>query len=361
MSAEISEEIFVVLTPSEVDLNRIVFKDAETQTFRTGTSSTCSNAFYRNDEDQEAALFIKAPAQNTFGASYKYDMAFKVKPGESFPDKAKGAQIFYPMTSLETIKKPTKEEKAFIDLIDGLWNLAIQAGEVEAQREQLLIPRVSKTSYVAASAEGNMRDFIKYPIQPGKPKPDDKSPRPDNMYINLITRGIGNEMRVQTKVYGPGDTLLPLEGYLNTRGRIEPCLKFEGIYWGAHGQQPYGGSLRFRVAEANFTPAPGFSNGIPKGRLLGGGSAAGGDQPIVPVPARRGPPPTPSEGDDPNPLEAILKPPPAKSAPKPVVKQAPKKAAPTVLKKAAAPKPKPKPAPVEPDPVEEGNGEEEAQ
>lgn len=375
MSAENSDEAFILLAASEIDIDRIILKDPETQTFKTGTSSVTSKAVYKNEADEEVALFIRAPTQFLpFGVSYKYDMDFKPEKGQQHPDKAKGLQICYPMTSMETIRKPTTEEKAFTILLDKLWTLACQQGQVEAARKPLLIPNISKSSYVAAKAESNMRDFVKYPIQPYKPKPDDRTQRPDNMYINLVTRGQGNDMKVVSKIYGNNPEPLPQEDFINVRGKMEPCIKFEGLYWGAHGKNSHGCSLRLRVMEANFWPSPGFNGGVPKQRVLSRGAppldmdSGEQDQPPVPMPRRNGKPPVrtaPPQNndetggeDDADPLEAILKPAPKPA--KPTVRPAPaKKQAPPILKK-APPKPKVKaPPPPEPEPEDEAAVEDE--
>jgi hypothetical protein len=369
-------EKFIVLLPGDVDMSRILIKDPETITFKSGTSSTSSNAFYLNDDGEEVALCIHAPEQSTFGAGYKYDMNFKPDKGEQYPDKAKGLQVYYPMTSMDTIKKPAPQEAAFTKLVTDLWALGVKQGEVEASREPLLIPAVSESSYASAKLKNNMRNFMKFPIQDPKIKPEDKGPRPKSMYINLITRGIGNDMRVLTKIYSTDtDDIMPEADYINVRGTMEPCIKFEGIYWGAHGKNSHGASLRFRILEANFTPSPGFSGGVPKGRLMGGSGRPRqnpeDDGAPIPPPTRVKPPvrtqpqPDPEEadvpeGDDADPINAIMKPA-AKPAPKrPAPGAAPAKppAKKQVQVKKGPPKPKPKPV-EEPDDVNEDPVEDE--
>jgi hypothetical protein len=182
---------------------------------------------------------------------------------------------------------------------------------------------------------GDKKGFIKYPFQ--TPKPSDKGPRPDSMYINLYTYGKGTDLKVITKIYDDSGKELDKESYLNVRGRMEPCVKFEGIYWGAHGKNSHGGSLRFRLVEANFSPI--IYSSVPQGRLLKSNNVE-----QLSFEELEG-----DNEDDDNPLQAMTKQPPKKAPIVPKPKQPPVKPAvattskkPQIQLKKAPPKPAPK-------------------
>lgn len=337
MSSKTSQD-FVVLSPNEVDFDRVKFKDAITQKFKTGTESTQSDSYYEQEDGTKAGIYLRLPAQITFGVGYKYEMTFKPEKGKLYPEEAKGLQINYPITSLNTIATPTKEEKECRDCLNKLWQLAVDQGAIESNKANPVIPSPSQASYIMAKQKNNFKDFIKYPFQ--APKLSDKGPRPDSMYINLITYGKGLTLKNNTKFYDAEGNLLDFNELINIRGKIEPCIKFEGIYWGAHGKNPHGGSLRFRLVEANFYPIN-YSN-IPQGRLLKSSNVSTVEVEQLPK--------SELEEDDSDPLQVMNKPPkktPVVTKPK-IVKK------PQIQLKKAPPKPAPKKAPVPaPEPDEE--------
>jgi hypothetical protein len=384
-------EKFVVLDPADVDYDKIVWKDAKSFTFGAGVKNTNSSAFYLNDDGEECELYIKAPKQQIFGVSYKYDMNLGRKLDDpDDPSLAKGLQVAYPLTSLQTIKNPTPEEQAFADCLERLWQSTVDIGMEELKKKPLGVPAYVKASYMGA--EGDMRNFIKYPAAVPKQEDKSKGDKPLRMYVNLISTGSGETMSVTTKFYEPGDKQVSPLKFIKKLGTIEPCFKFEGAYWGTHGtENSQGGSLRFKLAQANFFPG-GNRNAVPNARLLPRNTApAEDDTPSVahnddappsssaiPHPQKRAIRPAPS-GDDANPMQTLLtkkpatKPAAAKPvvkttvAAKPVVKAATSSGAGTVKKPvlvkkpvAQAPKLKVKPAPV-PSPEEPEETEQEAE
>ena len=371
----------IAVRPEDFDISRVVIHDPTTFTSKADVTTTTSRAFYLDDNNVECILYIPAPEQSSFGPQYVYDMGLAEE--EQTPDKAKGMQIMYQCTSLATVAEPTPAEQAYIDCINALRDLAIEKGKEEAEREVALVPDVAVNSFIAAEKKKNYNLAVKpvFEHPKGKDKKTLDVTKPLRQYIKLVTDGQGPKMVVKTPFYGPGDKKMNAVRYVGQRGNITPCLRFDGLFWGAHGKNPHGCSLRFKVVEANFIPQNAGA-GLPTHRILGKNMAPAEDDTSV----------VREEGDDEgfeapggdatNPsraLEAAARPKAkvapkakavapkakvapkvvakavakaAKPAPKVVVKAIAKKAAPKVVAKAT---PKPKPAPVVED-VEEDTG-----
>ena len=69
----------------------------------------------------------------------------------------------------------------------------------------------------------------------------------------MDTNGEVKKIKCYTKIFGPGDKKMSPFRCLNVYGTY-PVVHWESIYWGAHSQASYGGPVRLRVTEMNFTP-----------------------------------------------------------------------------------------------------------
>lgn len=255
---------------STFSTDNVVIKDPETSEFN-GISMTKSTGKYLDENGNEADLYFDGPSQSVFGVSYLFEM--NTKEDEQVPENAKGLQVCFPITSLSTMKNPTPEEQAFSDLLLGLFNMAYDKGQEEATLDNPRIPQSSVSSFLAAGIKGNKEKAVKMPFdygnQQGKKVKD--LTKPQRMYIKLFTSGKGEKLKADTRFYGPGDvTMSPLK-FIGQRGIMSPVIKWEGIYWGSHGQTPCGASLIFRLAEATFTPQR--SAGLTPKRLAGKNNA----------------------------------------------------------------------------------------
>src|SRR5690349_12459173 len=112
-------EQFVMISPEEFDESRVVIKDPVTNKFKIGATeiqTTLSPGFYLDDEGKECTLFFSAPPQQCFGVNYvsNFDASDEDKQD---PSKAKGVQVQYPMTSLQSIASPTPQEAALAGMV----------------------------------------------------------------------------------------------------------------------------------------------------------------------------------------------------------------------------------------------------
>ena len=284
----------IMINPRDFDPTKVVLHDPVTSTFKIGAAEitmSSSKGFYLDEEGNECKLYFSAPPQTCFGPQYQYEMNVQEEQKDS--SKAKGIQVGYPMTSMQSIATPTPDEKAFQDMVQGLWDLSLAKGKEEMNKvppqeeggeeinpeDYTSMPPVSYSSFLAASASKRWTNALKPAFEhPRDQKSQGKktfdTTKPKRMYIKLRTTGRGDKMRVLTPFYGPGDKKESPLKYLEQRGIITPCIEWDGIYWGGHGQQPHGASLRFFIVEANFVPSGAGDGGLPKNRMLPKNTAA---------------------------------------------------------------------------------------
>lgn len=262
---------FVVYDPETFDKSRIVINDPKTAEFNINDmpiSTTTSEGRYIDDEGNECELYIPAPPQSSFGVNYLHDIS--VPKDSQTPENAKGLQICYQATSLKTMDKPTPAENTFMEIMDVLWELAVEKGKLEAERDEPLVPAPSVSSCMAAEKRKNMALFVKPPLEYPKSAKDKKAfdkTKPKRCYVKLVTTGKGATLKALTRFYGPGDKQVSPLRYIDVRGIITPCFKWEGVFWGSHGpNSPHGASLRFKLVEANFEPTANAS--LPNHRML---------------------------------------------------------------------------------------------
>ena len=272
--------IFIPL--GTVDKSRLrVLKPDEKTPKAEGTSWFASDGRYLREDGVECEAFFELPEQFCFGVNPVYPM--NTPDEDKIPENMTGLQICYPITSSDTMDDPTKEEQYCKEIFDALFDVTWEKLEEECdssiEEDDRRVPEVTYSSYVSSSVGGKIRKTraikppYNYPM-----KKDDKNPKkkiPDTSkyqrsYIKLLTQGQGRDMKCNTPVYGPGDKKVSAFKFLETRGKSTPVLKWEGVYWGAHGNSPYGTSIRLRVSEMNYVPQ---QKGANNRRMLGPNTA----------------------------------------------------------------------------------------
>lgn len=228
-----------------------------------------SEGRYVNDDGDECVLYFELPKSFCFGVNAIYPIGTK-QENKTF-DKVDGLQICYPITSMDTIDDPSSDEQYCMDVLDGLWNAAVEALKRELEREEELIPPPTMSAGITAEKKKKWDYAIKpiysHPTPEGNDgKRHEDRTKPQRTYIKLLTRGKGRDLKALTPFYGPGDRKMSAMKFIDKRGFITPVIKWDGIFWGAHGSSSYGGSVRLRVAEANFTPQ---EEGMTSRRFLG--------------------------------------------------------------------------------------------
>ena len=279
MNREEVPEIFVPL--GECKKERLRVLDPVTHTFTKGDSEIewcTSEGRYVNDEGVECEVYFELPEQFSFGTNASYPIGTSKE--DKILDNMTGIQICYPITSMKTIENPTKTELAGKQIFDFLeevtWDKMENLCDPQIDPEDRIIPRPAYNSYVAAVGGKTIRKseavkppygFPMVPIKGQKNKKEEDRSKPQRAYIKLITKGEGRNLRCMTSVYGPGDRKVSALKYIDVKGKMTPVIKWEGVFWGSHGQKaPYGASVRLRVSEMNFSPA---SDGGPRRRMLG--------------------------------------------------------------------------------------------
>jgi len=279
MEKEEVPEIYIPLGTCKKERCRIL--DPVTHSFSKGDSEVewcTSEGRYINDDGVECEAYFEMPEQFCFGTNVCYPMGTSKE--DKLPENMTGLQICYPITSMKTIESPTKIELAgqyiFDCLNDVTWDKLVEQCDDSIEAEDRKVPAPTFSSYVTATRGTSVKrsDAVKppygYPMvdakQGKKKKVEDRS-KPQRAYIKLITKGNGRNLRCITSVYGPGDRKVSPLKYIDVRGKVTPVMKWDGVFWGAHGQKaPYGASVRLRVAEMNYSPQ---TDGGPRRRMLG--------------------------------------------------------------------------------------------
>jgi len=94
--------------------------------------------------------------------------------------------------------------------------------------------------------------------------------KPKRMYIGLVS---GKEKRqVLTKVFGPGGKNLNVANLISRpgeikRGELTPVFEIKNVYWGGHGTNPQGGSVKFQLVQCSYKPSTGGAS-VPTMSLL---------------------------------------------------------------------------------------------
>lgn len=253
-----SEEIFIGLD-QKLDKKRVVLDEPKLSKFTIGKneiSNTTSSIWYENDHGEKCRLFIETPEQFTYGINEKYPM--NCKDDEKSPDKIDGYQIGFDVCSQDTLGKETKEEKRYKHNMDTLWQVVAEKADKYARSKEHKVP--TKNNFKGAES---LEEAFKPWCQPqnkdvkGEKVPDHSKPM--KSYFKLATKGKGKTIKCITKIYGPGDKEKDVRKYVSTdqrpvRGFAKMGLNVQGVYYGSHGTNPYGGSLQIKVAEINFRP-----------------------------------------------------------------------------------------------------------
>lgn len=267
-------EIVFINNLKEFDAKKLKILDPVKNSFSRGGSTiewVTSEGRYLNNEGKPCELYFALPEAFCFGVNGNYK--FGTEKEDQIPENLTGFQICYPLTSMKTIENPTESEKHVKSVFDALFNAVWKKMQEECEKDDLQVPNPSYSACLAAQKKKNPTYAVKpvyshkmvYDKKTKKKEPDMETPA--RTYIKLLTKGKGRKMRCQSLIYGPGDkqdkTGLK---YIDVRGNVMPVIKWDGVFWGSHGQKaPYGASVRLRVSEMNFTPQ---SDGAPPRRML---------------------------------------------------------------------------------------------
>lgn len=265
-----SSNNYVILTPSQIDTSRIVINKAFKNEFTGKDNKVITNyrsniRYKRGGDSKEVDLYISAPEQSTFGFSRQYAYG-----KESLIENTKGMQLMYPLTSLQTADNPTDEEKSLINVFDTLDTLAHSALKAEKDGGDSVLPKNTLRGFEPDNVYETIKKSHKHPNVKDTKTPD--TSKPTRMYLRLVTKGKGKQLVVNTKVYGPGNKLTSAFVYTGSpdrtvRGKALPLIHVNHVYWGAHGDNPQVGHIRYDVIQCNFTPTRGGSS-VPSRQLL---------------------------------------------------------------------------------------------
>jgi hypothetical protein len=255
MSKELGD--YCLESCEDFDPDRLTVTTPYIHTYKgNGKQERRSMVTYRNDKGKECRFFFTLPERSIAGIypSYKYGQ-------EQTSDTHNGYQFGYSMTSLESMKKPTKSEKAVKNVFDSISAAVHQRMGKEYKRKGSVLPQTCKASI--AMAGDDVYNAVKCPYaHPNKDDPTSKgdkkkkipdTSKPQSTYIKFQCYGAGRQLKTITKIYGPGDRQLDPEK-CKKPGNTTPIVFVECVYYGTHGDESTcGASVRYKAHELNYT------------------------------------------------------------------------------------------------------------
>ncbi len=270
------------------DWNKVLIGDPVTNKSKDGahewvTSSVhyCPDGFEPNKKKYK--MYFQLAKQNIWGISGTWPIDIKDEKLKTIHN-IDGYQVCYPMTSLKTVKNPTKEELYTMSVFDGMWTKTLEKGKAFAEADKLL--GAANNSYLGAKGKekiarkngGDVNEAWKNFIKPSYSWPLTKDlveanrkpnkEKPQNAYIEFVTRELKDEtgkitgLKCETQVYDEKEKRVDPKQYFSTfeqscPGDAHIAILWMHVYWGSHGSKKcWGGSNKLKVSELHFRPTP---------------------------------------------------------------------------------------------------------
>jgi hypothetical protein len=280
-------EIFIPLG-EDFDWSSVVISEPETQSFakkgQEPIKSTTSKAYVLGPNGEKLSIYFQIATQKVWGINGNWQMG---TPKElQTPETLKGFQIGYPLTSTETFTEPTDDEIHTKHCFDEIKRICFEAVAAECENPR---SKKSETRKVAAATYNSYKtnkddepDAILKPIyeypnlidKTSKKKTGLNKEKPQVAYLKLVTRGQSPNLVCATQIFGPGDKLMNPMKYMRFSEtdkailtEVDPVIHFEGIFYGPHGDKPYGASIKLRIVQMNIRLAV-MESSLPKRRML---------------------------------------------------------------------------------------------
>ena len=252
---------FIFVPIAEINYDRFIVKNPSSYQTKDGMSIVESLIKYSNDEGEECDLYVSYPPQRTFAPNESYDLGLAKE--DQTPDKIKGYQIMYPITSLTSVNNPTEEEQGTIDGMNTMRRKCIDRIDEIKEQEDLWDEIPASARSLLNVTESGFKPLFEHPKKEeeknGKKRKVFDTSKSQRAYWKLNTVGRGDKLKMKTTYYGPGDvktnpiSLKDREGK-SLQGFVQPINLVKSIYYGSHGTLPYGASLKQVNVEATFTP-----------------------------------------------------------------------------------------------------------
>ncbi len=238
----------------EYSPKNLVLKNPVEKTFGNVTFLQ-SEIFYKNHKGEECNFYLEGPKQYTFGIQPNYGPNVQ-KEEDKIPENIKGYQILYSMTGMKTIDEPTQDEFYFMNT---LRDIRKQISEKAKTQEVLDILEGTTQMVMRNDPENGVKPVFAHPMKEDPRNKKKKIPdasKPQKLYLKLLTKRnkYSSCVEIDTFFNGPGGRDLNPLDLVEVRGHFIPNIFVKGIYWGSHGNKPYGASLQLKLYEATYTP-----------------------------------------------------------------------------------------------------------
>lgn len=264
----------IIVTPKKFDINKVVVNPPIKTVFKNKHSMVTSPLSYIGDNGKIGAFALQLPKAFCLGLE---------ESKEQDSDRIKGYQFRYLMTSKDTIKKPTDDEKLIFTIQDQIQKKVYEEGKKFLKEDEELpegesekMPPNCRGCYMtgeSAATKKKYPDYISRIIKKAYAQPNKQGTKivneekPFGIYIKCAGfQGKDGKPIVTCKFYrNGGNTLINPKDMLTVWdngvalksmwGDIVPVVLYKAVFWGGHMQQPYCGSVQMELYEANYYPS----------------------------------------------------------------------------------------------------------
>jgi len=208
-------------------------------------------------------LYFTTPQMHCYGVFPTYEYQ---KPRTE--DNINGYQVIVPLTSDETVEKPTKQEKQILDFFSGLKqqlcdfmiehqdDLPEHYQAVSADKMGMMVNSIVSRPKKKDDEEGGVASKN----AKNKKREEDQS-KPQTLYLPLIF--YKHNAKFGTNVHGPGDRSVDPLKYHKVPGKIEMVIRVRYVNYGKKA------TFNMQLYECNYIP----EQRVPRRRMLGGNDA----------------------------------------------------------------------------------------
>ena len=248
-----SKSLFVPIEETDFDWNSII---VEKPVMNKRYKCSFSKVFVMDKDGQKKEVSFELAKQDILGLSHSYK--YEKRKDRNIED-INGIQVNYPLTSFDTIAEPTEEEEETRDRIDQIIKTIGSTLQKFYQDKdtQELMPELSKAKKKLLKDEPDDLVKVPYVFSKNKDTGEEDQSKPLCMYLNFKTSGSGSKLRCHT-VFKGRKRNETFRDYLwdkdrNNRACARISLRWESIYFGAHGTSDFIASARLVVQQIKLT------------------------------------------------------------------------------------------------------------
>ena len=241
---EMSKQTEIELTTADTfKLSNLEFGTPEAADIKDNTGKSSGAQYYKCSISYNGGQFaMEAPEQTCYGVQEEYAFG-KAKTPENF----KGHHLCYYCSEKKDVEMSPIEKK-FVTILRSietkLSNHLKNNADYLTEKQASL---ASQGKLLSAIARYPKKEVPSNNPKNKQPRKVDDKEKPLRFYVRMIVSKNG---KFVTRFYGPNDRELnPLTECFDTKGLIQPVIKFEYVYIGEGSA-----TVQLKLYECNFTP-----------------------------------------------------------------------------------------------------------